>query len=157
MKANCTEACFAWAMSPNEDVSWATQLPLMGKKKKKLHRIIYDKALINCSSQTHTFGLFVIVWCVQLFYRNVGEKKSSASALPLSLAAARFQILSSQTLNNSYTFIGGYLTHDRQTVRISSERCLEAPLTVKPIRASSPRHQSLAPHFTSFIWLFLVS
>lgn len=51
--------------------------------------------------------------------------------------------------NNSYTYIGGYLTHDRQTTRSSSEWCLGALLTVKPIRQSSPRHRSLAHHFTS--------
>lgn len=79
------------------------------------------------------------------------EKKSSASALPTFLppVTARFRILSSQMFNNSYTYIGGYLTHDRQTVRSSSDWCLGAPLTVKPIRESSPRHRSLAHHFTS--------
>lgn len=34
------------------------------------------------------------------------------------MVTARFQILSRQMLNNSYSYIGGYLTHDRQTVCI---------------------------------------
>lgn len=62
-------------------------------------------------------------------------EKGSKSSFPtcLSMITVRFQILSSQIFNNLYSYNGGYLTHDRQTV-CSSERCLVAPLTVKPIR-----------------------
>lgn len=76
-----------------------------------------------------------------------GKKKHTAACLPP--VTVRFQIFSSQMFNNSFTYIGGYLTYDRQTVCSSSEWRLGAPLTVKPIRESSPKHRSLAHHFTS--------
>lgn len=83
--------------------------------------------------------------------KNKWKEPPAQAPLPACLppVTVRFWILSSQMFNNSYTYIGGYLTHDRQTVRSSCEWCLGAPLTVKPIRESSPRHRSLAHHFTS--------
>lgn len=78
------------------------------------------------------------------------QKELTATASHIFLWLQRgFVILSSQMFNNSYFYIGGYLTHDRQTVCSSFEWCLGAPLAVKPIRESSPRHQSLAHHFAS--------
>lgn len=43
-------------------------------------------------------------------------EKYRKSALPFYGYSEGFVILSSQMFNNSYFYIGGYLTHDRQTV-----------------------------------------
>lgn len=159
------KSALAWSMFDNEDVVQTIQTLLINEiTQAELYMKVWLIASSNQSPSSVSLlaNMIGFLACQKVLYllrlagccwlllacmdvsMHMYDKCRTSAVPPLVVflwLQQGFVISSSQIFNNSYSHIGGYLTHDRQTAQLF-EWCLGAPLTVKPITEISPWYQS---------------